>query len=339
MKPVLSGCAALAVLGLACTANVDVIHPAGAAPDGGTGGSSSSNTSGLAPGSSSQLATSNAPASSSAWASSAATSAASTSNGLTGIDVAPAACDFGHVVVGTTATCTVTITNHNADMPRMITGMAFTSESSSDFSAPPFLPPLAIPAGQSHTVSLTFSPSAVTLRTGAFEISDGTALTPHVVPVTGWGTSADDLVIVLTWNVEAADLDLHLVRRGGPAGLPFTNDDCYFQTCRNGAGAVNWGAVNPTLDIDDITGPGPENLSWRPPLAGEYEVGVHFFAGVTQPVTARVRVYQGDLPIADAERTLQACNEFWHVALLDISSTFAVTDLNTTAADTHGSCN
>lgn len=126
--------------------------------------------------------------------------------------------------------------------------------------------------------------------------------------------------IQLTWdtpgdqNLEdgtGADLDLHLLhpyaQTWGQRGL-VDEYDCFFLN-----GTPDWGQTgnesdNPTLDIDNFTGGGPENISLSEPenttaLGGTYQVGVHYYSSVDRetlfdygPSSARLRVYiRGEL--------------------------------------------
>ena len=126
--------------------------------------------------------------------------------------------------------------------------------------------------------------------------------------------------IQLTWDTPGdqdladgtgADLDLHLLhpyaQTWGQRGQidPY---DCFFLN-----GTPDWGQTgnesdNPTLDIDNFTGGGPENISLSEPenttaLGGTYQVGVHYYSSVDRetlfdygPSNARLRVYiRGEL--------------------------------------------
>lgn len=108
--------------------------------------------------------------------------------------------------------------------------------------------------------------------------------------------------IELSWQNSGDDMDLHLLR-AQPAGQPRTDGDCYYANCQSGGwgGALDWGVTgvtddDPALDLDDISGIGPENINIiQPALApydGWYEVFVHDYPGSVyepaNPVTVNI---------------------------------------------------
>jgi hypothetical protein len=115
------------------------------------------------------------------------------------------------------------------------------------------------------------------------------------------------LHVELSWDTEYGDVDLHLLNatRAPPDGW-WTNDDTYYAN-----DAPDWPPVgidsNPTLDIDDTDGFGPENITIdRRPAAGTYNIGVHYYCeesidgtGVGSGRTnATIRVFCGGAIIA-----------------------------------------
>jgi hypothetical protein len=104
------------------------------------------------------------------------------------------------------------------------------------------------------------------------------------------------LHVEMSWAEGHGDADLHVRNVGltGDTGW-YTINDCFF-----GNRTPDWGAAgavaNPTLDVDDRDGFGPENVTiTNMPQSGWYAVAVHNYcstsAGGTGPIDATVRIY------------------------------------------------
>ncbi len=98
--------------------------------------------------------------------------------------------------------------------------------------------------------------------------------------------------IEMFWAVSGDDMDLHLLEANdgsGNQGTPRTDGDCYYGNCNTSwSTPPNWGdpgtnADDPGLDLDDISGTGPENINIVEPATspydGWYEVFVHDYPG------------------------------------------------------------
>jgi hypothetical protein len=114
--------------------------------------------------------------------------------------------------------------------------------------------------------------------------------------------------IELFWQFSGDDQDLHLLEANngsGVAGSLTTDGDCYYGNCVTGGwgGGLDWGvtgttADDPTLDIDDIPGTGPENINIQAPAAaaqyqGWYKVVVHDYPGsvYASPNPCTINIY------------------------------------------------
>ena len=93
--------------------------------------------------------------------------------------------------------------------------------------------------------------------------------------------------VELFWT-DPDDYDLHLLSAVSPAGVPRTDGDCYFANCVGAWGGLDWSQPgfaddDPTLDLDDIPGTGPENINIVAPgtgtFAGCYQIFVHDYPG------------------------------------------------------------
>jgi len=103
-------------------------------------------------------------------------------------------------------------------------------------------------------------------------------------------TDPDELHFQLTWSTATGDLDILLMR---------SDALCAADTVDYGNKTPDWDGMGngPTLDIDDLDGYGPENISWASPIEGSYKLGAHFYsagnnngAAVT---VATLRVFRG----------------------------------------------
>jgi hypothetical protein len=134
----------------------------------------------------------------------------------------------------------------------------------------------------------TYVARLVVTNTSGVE-SDPCDVTLDVVP-------GEDLWVEMFWSQSGEDMDLHLVRETGNLN---TNQDCYYGNCIRGG--LNWGPAgvdgNPSLDLDDVPGRGPENINISTPEDVIYHVWVHDFPSSrrTSATDVTVNVYLGGI--------------------------------------------
>lgn len=139
-----------------------------------------------------------------------------------------------------------------------------------------------------------------------------TAVYPfHAVP---WQT----VHIELVWDTPSTDLDIHMVSdtEGGTFfQKPF---DCYFDNTNPEWGDTTSLLDNPSIDIDDVDGYGPENVSLQQPLDGHnYHVFVHYYDDHNVgSSTATVRIYLNGQLRFEGIQALAGTGDGWDVATI-----------------------
>lgn len=182
-----------------------------------------------------------------------------------------------------------------------------------------------------HRATLT-----VTYRGSNGQATVDVPLTGELIPPPPTVTA---ISVLLRWNSNNTDVDLHLVR---PGAMPFGMDggDCFYARK-----APDWGVQgdlsdNPFLDVDDTNGFGPENINLTQTAPGVYRVMVHYFSDVFfGDSIATVEVYVGGMLAGTYNRTL-SCDDLWEVGVVNwngTSGTFNPTN-TMTSRNGHGAC-
>lgn len=130
----------------------------------------------------------------------------------------------------------------------------------------------------------------------------------------------ESLWIEMFWTHSNDDMDLHLL---APNGALETNNDCYYMNCVAG-GWLDWGTIgfsedDPSLDIDDIPGVGPENINIYDPEDGIFEVYVHDFpssiySGANE---VTVKIYIGGSLVYEDSKTISGENSYTRFASIE----------------------
>lgn len=161
---------------------------------------------------------------------------------------------------------------------------------------------------------------------------------PPAAQVTIRAVPEQDLHVQLVWSTpddpdetdtSGTDVDLHFrhERADGRWGMQASGWDCYFRNPSPDWGVIGQVSDDPSLDIDDTNGAGPENVNLSEPELGVgYDVGVVYFRAESTfgdpeisvqewPSYATVRIFTRGVPIAElVGRELTETSQLWHVA-------------------------
>jgi len=150
----------------------------------------------------------------------------------------------------------------------------------------------------------------------------------------------DTILAQLTWDTSYGDMDLHLIRQNDSddryctSGYPGnevsesctaddTAGDCYYANCKATSGnRPNWDddaatrEGDPSLDVDDLSGYGPENINIDLAVPGNYLVAIdHFSSSGPGSVGNTVRIYLYGQLQAEFWRDLTD-SDWWEVAII-----------------------
>ncbi|MFB6262856.1 MAG: choice-of-anchor D domain-containing protein, partial [Bradymonadaceae bacterium] len=114
-----------------------------------------------------------------------------------------------------------------------------------------------------------------------------------------------------------SDIDVHMVKMG-PGNWFQAPYDVYYKNPNNGGGGGDgiWNPENPSLDIDDRDGAGPENIQMDDPQQCQwYAVGVHYYQQLFGTAYVTIRIYiNSRLVYEKLNKPLDRGGQFWDVA-------------------------
>ena len=132
----------------------------------------------------------------------------------------------------------------------------------------------------------------------------------------------DSIHVQLVWTLPCfetsdceADVDLHMLYSDDYQWTS-TPYDCFYANMTPNWSNPNSNADDPSLDIDNLVGDGPENINLDSPEQNhKYEVGVHYYSDHgSGPGQITVRIYlNGQLEYVYENHPLSD-QQFWHVA-------------------------
>jgi len=129
----------------------------------------------------------------------------------------------------------------------------------------------------------------------------------------------EQLHVQLVWDHPETDLDLHYIG-GGLYGdrTDTSSGDCHFFNLHPDYCTPGDESDDPSLDIDDVRGYGPENVNHNNVCNGEYRIWVTYYEDKGMGSTrAKVRVFVRGVMIAEASQELTSRNCHWLVGKVE----------------------
>lgn len=175
-------------------------------------------------------------------------------------------------------------------------------------------------AGSGVDIAVVYRPDGLPSRHSAalnVTYSGGSGTATAVVPLSGEvippPPTATAISVILRWDTNFTDVDLHMTR---PGGAPFDfiqEGDCYYLVLSPDWGVPGDPSDNPYLDVDDIDGLGPETINLSQTAPGQYTIYAHYFSDHNSGnTTASVEVYIAGNLAGTYTRNL-SCDDLWTV--------------------------
>jgi Abnormal spindle-like microcephaly-assoc'd, ASPM-SPD-2-Hydin len=130
--------------------------------------------------------------------------------------VSPTSLSFGSVTVGSSSALNGSLTASGASVT-----VSSASLNNSEFVLSGISLPVTLPAGQSATFTVTFTPSVSGATSASLSFSSNAANSPTVQAMTGTGAAATQHTVDLTWNTSLGAVGYNTYR-GSVSGGPYT---------------------------------------------------------------------------------------------------------------------
>lgn len=138
-------------------------------------------------------------------------------NGQPQLSTSPSSVSFGDVVVGTTNTLPITLTNSgNASL-----SVSRVMISGSGFSMIGILAPLTLAASQNITITVEFNPREVRSVTGSVSLISNAPTSPNTISLNGTGVQTTSHSVTLNWDPSTSAVIGYNVYRGTQSGGPY----------------------------------------------------------------------------------------------------------------------
>jgi len=130
-------------------------------------------------------------------------------------------------------------------------------------------------------------------------------------------TPRESIHVQLVWDHPETDVDLHYIHAGATYGdreIDRPDGDCHFFNPHPDYCVAGDDTDDPSLDIDDVRGYGPENINHDEPCDGEYRIWASYYEDKGMGSTrAKVRVFIKGVMASESSHILDRRNCHWLV--------------------------
>ena len=133
------------------------------------------------------------------------------------LSVSPASINFGNVAVGSTQDQTGTLSASGASVT--VSSAAWNGQG---YSVSGITFPVSVPAGQSVSYTVSFTPQAAGSVTGTISFLSDASNSPSTETLTGTGEQASSHTVALSWNASTSTVVGYNVYRGAQSSGPYT---------------------------------------------------------------------------------------------------------------------